>query len=456
MTDLPVFGAGIWHFATYKDRYATDGYGPPVGLLEQIDRAGAVGDLSVVDLNWPFAGFDGTLDDVKDALKRNNLKAIAITPGDLHPRLRQGLDHQPGPRRPRAGAWSCCIRQRSWRRTWAATYVKLWLGQDGWDYPFQVELPRHLEPGAGRPAGARLRAPGHQLRDRVQAARATDARSSSRTSPARCSAIEQIGLRQPRASCSTSAIRSTARRRPADAAQLAIDYGRLFAIDVNDNLRGWDDDMVVGSVHLVETFEFFHTLRKNNWEGVWQLDQFPFREDSGRGREAGDPVPEGGAPRARRTGRRRPGRGAGLARRAGRAEAGAEGAAEFDGGAGMTLTVEHTTMPVLGRLPIAQQPRRAGRAHRRGGAADPDPGPQAGPPRRRRAHRRRLLRHRHPGDPVRRGARTSRPETVDDPERDRFILSKGHVAGALYTTLAAFGFLAGERAGHVPASRCPR
>ena len=32
----PVFGAGIWHFATYKDRYATDGYGPPVGLLEQI------------------------------------------------------------------------------------------------------------------------------------------------------------------------------------------------------------------------------------------------------------------------------------------------------------------------------------------------------------------------------------------------------------------------------------
>jgi xylose isomerase len=38
--------------------------------------------------------------------------------------------------------------------------------------------------------------------------------------------------------------------------------------------------MVVGSVHLVETFEFFYTLRKNDWDGVWQLDQFPFREDS--------------------------------------------------------------------------------------------------------------------------------------------------------------------------------
>ena len=25
----PRFGAGIWHFATYLDRYATDGYGLP-------------------------------------------------------------------------------------------------------------------------------------------------------------------------------------------------------------------------------------------------------------------------------------------------------------------------------------------------------------------------------------------------------------------------------------------
>jgi transketolase len=33
------------------------------------------------------------------------------------------------------------------------------------------------------------------------------------------------------------------------------------------------------------------------------------------------------------------------------------------------------------------------------------------------------------------------PDRVDDPERDRFVLSKGHVAGIYYTTLAAFGFI---------------
>src|SRR3546814_19936977 len=67
---------------------------------------------------------------------------------------------------------------------------------------------------------------------------------------------------------------------PADAAQLAIDHGRLFGMDVNDNFRSWDDDLIAGSVHPIELFEFFYTLRKNKWEGVWQLDQFPFREDS--------------------------------------------------------------------------------------------------------------------------------------------------------------------------------
>ena len=47
------FGAGIWHFATYLDRYATDGYGEPRSVLDAIELAGQVKDLSYVDLNFP-------------------------------------------------------------------------------------------------------------------------------------------------------------------------------------------------------------------------------------------------------------------------------------------------------------------------------------------------------------------------------------------------------------------
>ena len=38
----------------------------------------------------------------------------------------------------------------------------------------------------------------------------------------------------------------------ADSAQLAIDYGRLFGMDVNDNYRSWDDDLIAGSLHPLE------------------------------------------------------------------------------------------------------------------------------------------------------------------------------------------------------------
>jgi transketolase len=37
------------------------------------------------------------------------------------------------------------------------------------------------------------------------------------------------------------------------------------------------------------------------------------------------------------------------------------------------------------------------------------------------------------------------PDALDDPDRDRFILSKGHAAAALYTTLAMAGFLPPEQ-----------
>ena len=33
----------------------------------------------------------------------------------------------------------------------------------------------------------------------------------------------------------------------ADPAQLAIDYGRPFGMDVNDNYRSWDDDLIAGA-----------------------------------------------------------------------------------------------------------------------------------------------------------------------------------------------------------------
>src|SRR3546814_3687515 len=91
------FGAGIWHFATYVDRYATDGYGPPRSLIEMIDLAAQVEDLSVVDITYPFVDPDLSLGAVEAELARNNLSVIGITPEIYTRRLAKHAFTHPDP-----------------------------------------------------------------------------------------------------------------------------------------------------------------------------------------------------------------------------------------------------------------------------------------------------------------------------------------------------------------------
>ena len=271
------FGAGIWHFATYVDRYATDGYGPAVSLIEAIDKAGQVGDLSVVDLNYPFVDPNLSLDEVEVALKRNNLGVIGITPEIYTRQFSKGAFTNPDPGIRRLANEMCNDAANVVRR-FGADYVKLWPGQDGWDYPFQVDHGKIWQmsmDGVGE-----LASQNPDLKFVIEYKPREPRNHMSFDSVARTLlGIEKIGL--PNIGILLDFGHSLyGGESPADAAQLAIDHGRLFGMDVNDNLRAWDDDMVAGSVHPMELFEFFYVLRKNKWEGVWQLDQFPFREDS--------------------------------------------------------------------------------------------------------------------------------------------------------------------------------
>jgi xylose isomerase len=70
-----------------------------------------------------------------------------------------------------------------------------------------------------------------------------------------------------------------AKETPAEELRLIARRGKLRSVEVNDNWREWDDDLCVGAVHLLETFEFLSALREIRWAGPILLDQFPFRED---------------------------------------------------------------------------------------------------------------------------------------------------------------------------------
>ena len=69
----------------------------------------------------------------------------------------------------------------------------------------------------------------------------------------------------------------------AESAWMLHHYGkRLFHLHYNDNYGQWDDDMIVGSVHLANYIELFYWLKQIGYEGWHSMDLYPYREDGGR------------------------------------------------------------------------------------------------------------------------------------------------------------------------------
>jgi xylose isomerase len=270
------FGAGIWLFGQFVDRYATDAYGPPVSTLEAIERAGAVGGLEVLDINYPFSDPDITVEEVQRALDAAGLRTWCITPHIYTREFTAGAFTNPDPAVRRRALEICEAGVDAARRLGSGT-VKLWPGQDGYDYPFQAdyrELWRLELEGvravADMDPGVRVAIEYKAKEPRTHISLSTAARTLV--------GIQALG-RDDVGIVVDLGHSLFAKETPADVLSLVHDHGRLFTIEVNDNWREWDDDLAVGSVHLIETLEFFREVRKIGWEEPILLDQFPFRED---------------------------------------------------------------------------------------------------------------------------------------------------------------------------------
>ena len=270
------FGAGLWMFQQIIDRYATDAYGPPVDTLAAIERAATVDGIAVLDINYPFAGDDITVQQVRDTLQRTGLRAQAITPHLYKREFQMGSFTNPDP----------AVRQRAIdlgkkaidiARQLGAKYVKFWPGQDGFDYPFQVDYARLWDYSV---AGVRTVAESDPAMQFAIEYKLKEPRVRMFFSSAERTllAIQDMGVDNVGILLDLGHSFFTGEN-PADAVQLVARRGKLVSIEVNDNWREWDDDMTVGSVHLIETLEFLYALRQINWQGPLLLDQFPFRED---------------------------------------------------------------------------------------------------------------------------------------------------------------------------------
>lgn len=270
------FSAGIWMFGRFVDRFATDGYGPEISMPDAIRAAATVEDLEAVDLNFPFWGPGASLASVRSALEETGLRAQAITPEIYTRKFRRGAFTNPDPK-VRQEAIDLVTRATEVGQELGVEYMKIWPGQDGFDYPLQADPRRLWELSV---EGMQKVAQAHPGLPFAIEYKPKEPRTHMFFSSAARTllAIEDIGLDNVGVLIDFGhSMYGT--ESPAAAVELCLARGRLIDVDLNDNFRSWDDDMTVGSVHLVETLEFLLSLKRAGWDKPWKLDQFPFRED---------------------------------------------------------------------------------------------------------------------------------------------------------------------------------
>ena len=171
-----------------------------------------------------------------------------------------------------------CKTTIDYAKTVNALGVSLWLGQDGFDYAFQTDyraqwnnlveslkevcdyadgMPVALEPKPREPRN-RL------LIDTVQTA------LMLRTETGR----GNLGV-----TVDTGHVIAGGQG-IGPSLMLAMRHDALFNLHTNDNYGAWDDDMIVGSVRLMEALETFYLLKKYAYTGYISVDIFPYREDA--------------------------------------------------------------------------------------------------------------------------------------------------------------------------------
>ncbi len=260
------------------DRFLSTGYKEQPSKETMIRQASEIPGLTGVELVGSWDITRQNVDEVGSLLSKHGLSCVSIIP-----------DHFSQKRWGRGAFTSkdASIRAQALEETMVAAdlarklrcpLINLWPGQDGYDYPFQADyrVERRWIIDAVRAAAKAFPDIRFSLEPKPKEPRTHSfmARIADTLLVAREAGLPNVGV-----TIDTGHVLA-AGENMAEASALLSDFGgRLFHLHFNDNYRSWDDDMIVGSVHLVEFVELLFWLREIAYDGWYSMDQYPYRED---------------------------------------------------------------------------------------------------------------------------------------------------------------------------------
>ena len=247
-----------------------------VGVAEAVRRMAAVPGVSALELNYPQHLADFRDGELAALLTETGLPLTALNLRFEGPRFRDGAFTAPNAAT-RAEAIDIVCDAVDLAAMHGASHVVLWMADDGWDYPFQVDYPSLWEREVEGFRTVAARNP--YIRVSVE---------YKPFEPRRVSLIRSMGdallaardIALPNFGVTLDVCHAyMAGEHPPAAAATALREGKLFGVHLNDGYGRADDGLMFGSVHQRDALELLWVLRHGGYAGTLYFDTFPVRED---------------------------------------------------------------------------------------------------------------------------------------------------------------------------------
>lgn len=261
-----------------RDRFLASGYKDVPPTRELLRQAAEIEGVTGIELVGTWDVTVDTVDEVGSLLEENGLECVSIIP-DHFSQKQWGLGTLSAKsEETRAAALDYTRECVDIARKIGCDTLNIWPGQDGYDYHLSSDLVQerrwlveNLRTLASEAPDIRfaLEYKPKEPRNYCFMARAADT----------LLVAKQIGLDNVGVTIDTGH-GFVAGENVAESIVILQEYGRkLFHMHFNDNYGGWDDDMIVGSVHFPLYVELIYWLRETGYDGWYSMDQYPYREE---------------------------------------------------------------------------------------------------------------------------------------------------------------------------------
>lgn len=241
--------------------------------LDLVARAATVKGLNAVDLNYPdhLEGF--TEQEITDGLARSDVKLNGYAMRYYtDPGFKLGAFTHPDAA-VRRNAIDITKRGLDSLAKAGGKLMTLWMGQDGFDYAFQVDYRKAWDDTIAAIAEVAKHNPAIDISIEYKP---NEPRSFSLMPDIGTTllAVKEVGLSNLGVTLDFAHV-LYADEMPAYAATLVARHSRLLGVHLNDGYGKRDDGLIAGSVHPIQTIELLVTLKRIGYEGILYFDTFP-------------------------------------------------------------------------------------------------------------------------------------------------------------------------------------